>query len=81
MIYILSFLILFCAEICSNIDSLFAVRNNKNGMAIAGAFSSALWCLKIVVIVNQPLTIISAFIGAYFGALMAFYIDKKVKFI
>jgi hypothetical protein len=37
--------------------------------ALTGAFSSALWCIKILVIANQPLTIITAFVGAYMGSM------------
>jgi hypothetical protein len=75
MLYILSFLILFSAEICTTLHSLYAVKYKKHGVAFFGALSSALWCLKIVVIVNQPLTIITAFIGAYVGTLCAFYLE------
>lgn len=77
ILYILSFIILFCAEICSTLHSLCAIKNKKHGVALFGALSSALWCAKIVVTIDQPKTIITAFIGAYLGTLSAFYIDKK----
>lgn len=78
LIYLLSFLILFCAEICSTLHSLYAIKHNKQAVALFGAISSALWCVKIVVTVNQPLTIITAFIGAYVGTLAAFSLEKKL---
>lgn len=76
LIYVISFLILFFAEICSTLHSIYAVKHNKQGVALFGAISSALWCVKIVVVINQPLTIITAFTGAYIGALSAFELDK-----
>lgn len=48
-------------------------------VALFGGISSALWCVKIVVVINQPLAIITAFIGAYLGTLAAFYVEKKIK--
>ncbi len=78
LIYLLSFLILFFAEICGTLHSLYAVKRSKQGVALSGAISSALWCIKIVVIVNQPVTIITAFIGAYAGTLAAFHLEKKL---
>jgi hypothetical protein len=77
MIYLLSFIILFCAEICSTLHTLCAVKNKKHGVAFFGACSSALWCAKIVVTIDQPKTIITAFVGAYIGTLVAFYLEKK----
>lgn len=47
--------------------------------ALTGACSSALWCIKIVVIVNQPLTIFTAFLGAYLGSICAWKIQSKLK--
>ena len=79
MIYLISFLVLFFAEMCSALHSLYAVKHKKHGVALFGALGTALWCIKIVVIVNQPLTIITAFIGAYLGTLAAFYLNKKLK--
>lgn len=79
LVYVFSFLILFSAEICQTLHSLFAVKGNKQNTALFGAISSALWCLKIVIIVNQPLTIITAFIGAYVGSLFAFYLEEKIN--
>lgn len=52
MLYLLSFLILFFAEIFSTLHSLYAVKHKKHGVALFGALSTALWCLKIVVVVN-----------------------------
>jgi hypothetical protein len=78
-IYLLSFTILFCAEICSTLHTLCAMKNNKHGVAFFGATSSALWCAKIVVTIDQPKTIITAFFGAYIGTLMAFYLEKKIN--
>lgn len=77
MLYLLSFIVLFLAEMCSTLHSLCAVKNNKHGVAFFGAVSTALWCVKIVVVVNQPLTIITAFIGAYLGSLFSFYLMKR----
>jgi hypothetical protein len=77
MLYLISFLILFCAEICSTLHTLCAVKNKKHGVALFGAISSALWCAKIVVTIDQPKTIVTAFIGAYVGTLVAFWLEKK----
>ena len=77
MIYIASLLILFFAEIFTTLHSLYAVKHKKHGVALFGALGTAMWCLKIVVILNQPLTIITAFIGAYIGTLVAFYLEGK----
>lgn len=79
MLYLLSFLILFFAEVCSTLHSLYAVKHKRHGVALFGSLSTALWCVKIVVVINQPLTIITAFIGAYIGTLFAFYLNKKLK--
>lgn len=79
MLYILSFLILFLSEISGTLHGIYLVRNRKYMVSLFGGISSALWCVKIVVVVNQPLTIITSFIGAYFGTLMAFYVEKKLK--
>lgn len=80
ILYILSFLILLFAEVCSTLHSLYAIAGKKHSVAFFGAISSALWCVKIVVVIDQPLTIITAFIGAYFGTLLAFYVEKKLAF-
>jgi hypothetical protein len=77
MLYVLSFLILFFAEICGTLHGIYLVRGRKYMVALFGGISSALWCVKIIVIIDQPLTIITAFIGAYFGTLIAFYLEKK----
>jgi hypothetical protein len=79
MLYLVSFLVLFFAEICSTLHSLYAVKHKKHGVALFGSLSTALWCIKIVVIINQPFTVITAFIGAYIGTLTAFYLNKKFK--
>lgn len=79
MLYIISFLILFVAEICGTLHSIYLVQGRKYMVSLFGGISSALWCIKIVVVVNQPLTIITSFIGAYFGTLAAFYMEKQVK--
>lgn len=79
MLYLLSFLVLFLAEICSTLHALYAVKHKKHGVALFGSLSTALWCVKIVVVINQPFTIITAFIGAYVGTLVAFYLNKKFK--
>jgi hypothetical protein len=78
LIYLVSFLILFCAEMCSTMHSLYAVKHKKHGVALFGALSTALWCVKIVIIINQPLTIITAFIGAYIGTIVAFKLHKRL---
>lgn len=79
MLYLISFLVLLFAEMCSALHSLMAVRHNKHGVALFGALSTMLWCIKIVVVINQPLTIITAFIGAYIGTLIAFKINDKIN--
>ena len=48
-------------------------------VSLFGGIGSALWWVKIVVVIDQPLTIITAFIGAYFGTVIAFYIGDKFK--
>jgi hypothetical protein len=78
MLYLLSFLVLLFAELCTTLHALYAVRGSKHGIALFGAISTALWCIKIVVVVNQPLTIITAFLGAYVGSIIAFDIHKKL---
>jgi uncharacterized membrane protein len=78
-LYILSFLILFFAEICGTLHGIYLVQNRKYMVALFGGISSALWCVKIVVVVNQPLAILTGFLGAYFGTLTAFSVEKKLK--
>lgn len=80
ILYVASFLILFFAEICSTLHSIYVVKDKKHMVALFGGISSALWCIKIVIIINQPLAIITAFVGAYLGTLVAFYIEKKIKY-
>lgn len=77
MLYIVSFIILFCAEICSTLHTLCAVKHKKHGVAFFGSMASALWCAKIIVTIDQPKTIVTAFIGAYVGTLVAYYLEKK----
>jgi hypothetical protein len=77
--YILSFCVLFSAELLQNLHTLFTVKSNRQAAALTGAISSALWCLKILIICNQPLTIITAFVGAYLGSLCAWKIGIKKK--
>lgn len=79
LLYILSFIILFIAELCGTVHYLFAIKNNKHGMALMGGLSSAFWCIKIVVIINQPFSIITGFMGAYLGTWVALIIDSKIK--
>ena len=76
-LYIISFLILFIAEICTQFHQLATFKNRKYIAALTGALGSALWCIKIVVVLNQPLTILTAFIGSYFGSLVAWKIGIK----
>ena len=74
ILYIISFLVLFFAELCSSFHTLACVKNNFKIAALTGAFSSALCCIKILIIANQPLTIITAFAGAYLGSICAWKI-------
>lgn len=76
LLYFLSFATLFAAELCGNFHALATVKGNAQIAALTGALSSALWCVKIMIIVNQPLTILTAFIGAYFGSLVAWKMDN-----
>lgn len=78
LLYILSFVILFCAEICGTLHGIFLVKGKKFWVAFFGGISSALWCVKIVVVMNNYFTIITAFAGAYLGTLAAFYVEKKL---
>ena len=78
LLYIISFVILFCSEITGTLHGIYLVRGRKYLVSLFGGISSALWCVKIVVVIDQPLTIITAFIGAYFGTLVAFYVEKKL---
>lgn len=79
ILYALSFLMLFCAEICSTLHGIFLMQGKKYLVALFGGISSVLWCIKIVVVMNNYLTIITAFAGAYLGTLTAFYIGKKLN--
>lgn len=79
LIYIASFLILFTAEIMTQLHQLMTINNKKQLSALTGASGSALWCLKIVVVYNQPLTILTAFLGAYLGSLVAWKINASIK--
>lgn len=79
MIYLLSFSILFIAEIMTQLHQLATIRGYKQLSAITGASGSALWCIKIVVVCNQPMTVITAFAGAYFGSLFAWKINLIIK--
>ena len=78
MLYIYSFVILFCAEMCGILRDFYVIRNNKIAVSLLNAIASMLWCLKVIVIVDQPSTLITAGIGAFFGAYFAFYIHKKL---
>jgi uncharacterized protein involved in cysteine biosynthesis len=77
ILYILSFLILFFAEICGTLHGIYLVKGRKYMVSFLGGVSSALWCVKIIVVMNQPFSIITAFLGAYFGTLAAFNLEKK----
>jgi hypothetical protein len=77
ILYLISFLVLFLAELCGNFHALATVKGKRQTAALTGAFSSVLWCLKILIITNQPLTILTGFLGAYFGSLCAWKIGIK----
>lgn len=77
MLYLWSFLILFFSEMCAALHSLYVLKNKKHLVALSSAAGSALWCLKIVIVINQPATIITAFAGAYIGTLTAFHLTKN----
>lgn len=42
--------------------------------SLFSAISSTLWCMKMLIIVNKPLTLFTAFIGAYLGSICAWHI-------
>ena len=79
MLYVISFLVLFVAELCSSLHSLACAKERFQMAAITGAISCALWCVKIVVVANQPYTITTGFVGAYLGSLCAWKIEAKRK--
>jgi hypothetical protein len=74
ILYITSFSVLFLAELCGNFHALATVGGKRQIAALTGAMSSVLWCVKIVIVTNQPMTIISGFFGAYFGGICAWKI-------
>jgi hypothetical protein len=76
MYYLISFIVLLLAEMFSALHSLCVLKNYKHGVALFSALGTACWCIKVVVVINQPLTIVTAFIGAYVGTLIAFWINK-----
>lgn len=76
ILYIISFIILLAAEIFSTLHSIYLIKNKKYMVAFCGGVSSALWCVKIVVVVNQPLAILTGFAGAYIGTLLAMKLKK-----
>ncbi len=77
LLYFISFGVLFAAELSQSFHTLATVRGQRQLAALTGALSSALWCVKILVIANQPLTILTAFTGAYVGSLCAWRIGVK----
>lgn len=74
MLYLASMLVLFLAELCSNLHTLATIKNNKRMASLFSAISSTLWCMKMLIIVNKPLTLFTAFIGAYLGSICAWHI-------
>jgi len=77
LLYFASFIILFLAEIFSTLHVVYLTRNKKLMVALCGGISSALWCIKIVIVVSQPLAILTGFLGAFSGTLVAFKISQK----
>jgi hypothetical protein len=76
ILYLISFVVLYIAEIAGTLHGIFLIKDKKHFVAIFDGISSVCWCIKIIVVINQPLTIITAFIGAYMGAMSAFKIEK-----
>jgi hypothetical protein len=79
MIYVFSFFLLFIAEMLGILRDLFINGKNKLVGSILNGISAMMWCMKIIIVVDNPLTIISAGIGAFIGSFSAFYIHSKIE--
>lgn len=77
LLYIISFFVLVFAELCGTMHQIYVVKNKKYMVALFDGLSSALWCIKIVVVIDQPLTITTGFIDGYVGVLIAYKLEEK----
>lgn len=76
--YILSFIVLFLAELSGALRDLRMLKANKWQHALFNSFSSALWCIKIAIIVSAPITIITGALGAFAGVMCSYWLNDKI---
>lgn len=78
MLYVISFFVLLIAECMGILRDLFVMHNNRMMVSLLNAAATMLWCLKIVIVVDNPWTIITAGLGAFIGGYMAFWLHKLI---
>ena len=78
-LYIASFLILVFAELVGILRDLYVIKHHKFAVSTLNSFSCMLWCLKIVVVVDNPYTIITAGLGGFVGSYLAFFLHNKYQ--
>lgn len=73
-----SFFLMFFAELLGTLHTYFMMKKRPYMVALMGGCSSALWCIKIVVVMNQYSAIITAFVGAFLGTFVAYRLQKHL---
>ena len=79
MLYLLSFVLLLIGETMGIFRDFCVIHNKKQIAALLNAFNTMFWCIKIYVVIDQPLTIVTAGLGSYFGTIIAFKLGSKLQ--
>jgi len=73
-----SFFLMFFAELLGTLHTYFMMAKKPYMVALMGGLASALWCIKIVVVMNQYSAIITAFFGAFSGTFVAYKLQRHL---
>lgn len=79
LLYIVSFFVLLLAETFGILRDFCVIHNKKFLAALLNSICVGLWCIKIIVVIDDPWTIITSIIGAFVGVYLAFYVNKKLS--
>lgn len=70
---------MFLAEGFGTLRDIYLLKQNKHLQSLFNGICSALWCVKVVVVISQPISIMTGFLGAYLGSYFAFWLENIIK--